>query len=472
MPPASRILFDLSTTLRWSGPPVGILRVEGELARWGRAHLPGFTLVFFDPATQRHCEIKGDDAEKFIFGDAVIDTVGMIDPGRPRERKTDRIPAALRPLARWILQFRHTLLQSLERRRLTASPPRAALIDRIQRRCMSDKYRAIMVKDDGTRRAFVPPDMVIGAPVAFRAGDILVCAGAGWAHTNIEAIKRQKAATPFRFAVLCYDIIPILFPNFYKPQDAADFRRYFDAAFAASDLAVLTSRRVEADVRDYCAGAGIPLAQTAVVPLGSDIVRAAPDRAPTLPAGLEAGRYALLISTIEPRKGHRLLAHVWHRLLDEGVPQATGFKLVFVGRPGWMVDELMRELADSRFAGSLHVLDRVDDRTMAALYRGAAFCLYPSAYEGYGLPIVESFRFGKAVLASTGGAVPEVAGDFSPCLDPQDEEAWRRTLKLWIEDPAARAPYEAKIRIAFKHPTWDEAAAIFFARLTERLPAQ
>ena len=112
---------------------------------------------------------------------------------------------------------------------------------------------------------------------------------------------------------------------------------------------------------------------------------------------------------------------------------------------------------------SLQIITNADDATLTLLYRDAAFCLFPSRYEGFGLPAVEAFFHGKAVLASTGGALPEVVRDFSPCLDPDDAPEWRRMLKLWIEDPAAREPYEAKIRASFRHPNWDEATRDFFA---------
>ena len=129
-----------------------------------------------------------------------------------------------------------------------------------------------------------------------------------------------------------------------------------------------------------------------------------------------------------------------------------------------MIADLMRSLRhDARVAGTLELFTDADDATVAALYRNAAFCLYPSRYEGYGLPVVEAFRYGKAVLASTGGAVPEVVGDFSPCLDPDDREGWRRILGAWIEDPTARAVYEERIRTSFHHPNWNEAARTFFA---------
>ena len=65
--------------------------------------------------------------------------------------------------------------------------------------------------------------------------------------------------------------------------------------------------------------------------------------------------------------------------------------------------------------------------------------------------------------------MPEVVGDFSPCLDPQDEQAWFEMLKLWIAQPAAREHFEAKIRGHFRPTTWPEAAKGFFRLLDAEL---
>jgi glycosyltransferase involved in cell wall biosynthesis len=462
--PRGRVYFDFSTSLRWSGPPVGIVRVERELARWGRQHIPELTLVFFDPLTLRYRAVDPTYADFFIGGDATLDTLGLGDPAR--RRKSDRIPLALRATTLWLLQLRRKLLQTLERVRLTTRDPRrAAMMDRIQRRVMSPKYQAIMVKEDGSRRPFVPADLVYGKPITMRADDILVCAGASQGFTDIDVLRREKQRDGFRFAFLCYDVIPILFPHFYNPLDANAFRAYIEAALPVADLVVFNSRKVEADARSYCDAHAIPIHDTAVVPLGANFPRHMAEPI-ALPDRLQPGRYVMFVSTIEPRKGHRLLYNVWRRLVDEGVVAATGFKLVFIGRKGWMVDQLVGEIAgDDRVAGSLLHLEKVDDHTMAALYRGAAFCCYPSVYEGYGLPIVEAFHFGKAVLTSSGGSLPEVAGEYSPWLDPCDEEAWYRTMRQWIEDPALRVSYETKIETSFKHPTWEEAAALFFSHI-------
>ena len=179
----------------------------------------------------------------------------------------------------------------------------------------------------------------------------------------------------------------------------------------------------------------------------------------------------MFVSTIEPRKGHRLLYTVWRRLVAEGVPQAFGFKLVFVGRLGWLVDDLLAEIRnDAEVAKHLVMIHGVDDGLLTALYQAAAFCVYPSVYEGYGLPIIEAFSFGKAALVSTGGALPEVVQGLSPCLDSADEQAWYETMKKWIESPQCRAPYEQEIRTRLRHPTWSEAAAIFFANALSQKP--
>jgi glycosyltransferase involved in cell wall biosynthesis len=458
----ARLVFDLTTAALWSGPPVGIVRVEGEFGRWALAHLGDVVPAFFDPEMRCFRRLSPATAESLIAQDAVLDTLSFVSPARRGKRKSDRIPAAIRPFALWILQFRRTLLRVLERIRLDTTNARtASFIDTAQRAIMNEKYRAIMLKGDGSRRAYLPIGKVLGPPLSLTRRDTLVCAGAGWAHNDIAAIVELKRKIGFRFVMLCFDIIPVMFPHYYKPADVQAHRDYCQRAFPAADLVIFNSRTIEADVRAYCGAAGLSLGATAVCPLGADIRMPAAMKAP--PAGLERGRYALLVSTIEPRKGHRLIYDAWVKLLEDGIPQRARFKLVFAGRKGWMVDDLMRDLRhDPRIAGTIEIFTDADDAIVTTLYRDAAFCVYPSRYEGYGLPVVEAFRHGKAVLASTGGAVPEVVDGFSPCLDPTDVGAWRHMLATWIEDPASRAVYETRIRTAFRHPDWDESAGAFF----------
>lgn len=320
-----------------------------------------------------------------------------------------------------------------------------------------------MVRDDDTRRPFFPYEMAVGPRFELRRNDILICAGSGWGHTNIDVLRDLRLRKGVRMVLLCYDLIPLLWPQFYRKHDVDLFRSYMHRALATADRIIVTSRKTQDDCRAYCARHQIPAGDIVVAPLGFD-VRIEGSPAAALPSDLESGQFVLMVSTIEPRKGHRLLYRVWRRLIADGVVQANGFKLVFAGRLGWMIDDLVLEMRSAApVADCPRIITDADDRLLSALYAGAAFCVYPSAYEGYGLPVVEAFAHGKATLVSTGGALPELARDFSPCLDATDEDAWYGAMKQWIECPQARKPFEEAIQRRFRHPTWSEAAAIFFS---------
>jgi glycosyltransferase involved in cell wall biosynthesis len=458
-----RVVFDVTASMHWTGTPVGIVRVERQLALWALSNLPNVMFVFFDPRRMAYCELIAD-VRPFLLGDAALETLGLPDPAQPGRRKTDRVPAALRSLMLWVGRPRRMLLSRLEALRLGRTHPHLRrLVGQLQLLLMSKKYRDIMVRVDGTRRPFLPYRIVLGPPLQWLPSDILVCAGAGWAHTNIRAISDIKSWHKFRFVLLCHDLIPLLFPQYYLKHDVDMFGTYVQEALTIADLIVTTSRKTKEDCLRYLTQHRIESPKVAIVPLGFDVERCNLPT-PPLPDGLLPGHYALMVSTIEPRKGHRLLYNVWRQLSADGVIQSRQFKLVFVGRRGWMIDDLLRQIrADRAVSDQIVIMHGVNDDLLKALYEQAAFCVYPSHYEGYGLPICEAFAHGKAVLTSTGGALPELAQSLSPCLDPKDEEAWYKLIREWIEDPEARIPFEQAIRRQFKHPTWSEAAALFFS---------
>ena len=467
-----RIILDVSTVCRWTGPVVGIVRVESQLARWAGAHLDAVVFAFFDPVSQRYLRMRPGFFMQILQGECAIATWELPDAGMQRRHFEERLAPAIQPAARWLLHFRREVLMALERRRTTTRNPRVRQwIDTAQRSLMSEKYQRMMVQSDGSRRSMLTPAQAFGEPVELGPNDILVCAGSSWGTSNIEAIARQKRASGFQFVTLCFDLIPILFRQHYREHDTANFERHFRHAFPIADLVIVNARRIEQDVRDWCVAQGLPAPRTAVIPLGSDGAKRTTGTTALARFGLERGRYIPFVSTIEPRKGHRVVYEAWCNLVREGIPQARGFKLVFVGRPGWMVDELLARLRSGEGSeGTLVLIADADDAALAALYENAAFCVYPSEYEGYGLPIIEAFNHGKAVIASTGGAIPEVVGELSPCLDPHDVAAWRATLRQWLTDDTARAGYETKIRERFHNMTWDEVAARFFAEVGSLAP--
>jgi len=438
------LFLDVSSLALWSGPAVGIARVEQALYAYARDRLPEVEFSFLDPKSGVFHALSPAWRKIVLGWDGQID----LSTRTPWRR------AGLRRL----LPSRYRIVMALERRRLTARSARvAAAMHAAQRAVLALRSHTFpFVNRAGERIAMVPFDLAVGPAIAPGPGDVILSPGADWAHKPASMVAGLKARLGFRYAVVCYDLIPILFPDCYSAKDVAAFTAHWRGMFALADLVICNSRRVAADVAAWCAGEGIVPAEIAVAPLGYD--PAPPLAAAALPEGLEPGRYALFVSTIEPRKGHAMLLRAWRRLREAGVVECSGFKLVFVGRPGWMVDELLEQLQAETADGGVVHLRGISDAQLTGLYREAAFCVYPSRYEGFGLPLIEAFAHGTAVISSTGGSLPEVAAGRAPCLDPADEDAWVEILARWIEDPAARAPYEAAIRAAPPPESWERAA--------------
>jgi glycosyltransferase involved in cell wall biosynthesis len=438
----ARLIVDVSASLRWVGPPVGILRVEQQVALQALRRGGEVELAFHDEPLGALRALAPRWRERLLGPDAVIDSIGL-DVRR-------HLPAWRRALAP-----RYPVAMALERARLAGMPLAGTALDLLLGR---HRLEPPFADAGGRRMDVVPCADALGPPLDLGPADTVVSAGPDWQRKG-RAFIDLRARHGFRLAVMCYDLLPLLHPEWFFEDDVARFRAYWRAVIPAADRILCNAHCVAQDLRDFAVAEGLGAVDPVVVPLGY-APPAAPLALPDLPAPLAEGRFALFVSTIEPRKGHAVLAEAWEALLAQGLPQRAGFHLVFVGRRGWKVESLLDRLdalgADP--ANRFVHLDAAGDALLARLYKDAAFCLYPSRSEGFGLPVIEAMAQGKAVIASNGGAVAEVAAGVAPCLDPLDVAAWTATLGDWIADPAARAPWEARIRDGFRYETWPQAA--------------
>jgi glycosyltransferase involved in cell wall biosynthesis len=454
---SNRLLFDISTSMKWSGPPVGIVRVERELAKWAMENDPRCTFVFFDGALQGYREVRQSSLSSLLAGALIFDTTGMRDPSRVRPRKSERIPPIFLGPVLWVLQFRRMALRSLGAlgvRTRSALPHQVIRI--LEDIIGGKKYRAILNGSGGRRCALVGLDVVAGNPVKIAPGDTVLFAGANWAHSSASYIALTKQNVPINLVVLCYDVIPLLYPHFFKPHDVTMLRRHFEVVFPIASLVLVTAKVIASEIARYCSKVPISVPLIREIPLGVDLPKA---QASSLPAPARRfSKLILFVSTIEPRKGHGLALNVWMRLLAEGIPQRLDAALVFVGRPGWMVDDLLQRLSA---CDRVLLLNNIEDGELDALYNQAEFGIYPSEHEGYGLPVVEALARGKAVIASAAGVIPELHAELLRCLPPQDEDAWFEAIKNWLLNPPRASG------VGYRHPTWQQAAEQVFAAIYE-----
>jgi alpha-1,3-rhamnosyl/mannosyltransferase len=147
--------------------------------------------------------------------------------------------------------------------------------------------------------------------------------------------------------------------------------------------------------------------------------------------GLIGGCYALTVATLEPRKNLRTLVDAYSRL---AAAERAQMPLCIVGPRGWgdiALPAQSRELEQER---SLRFLGYVSDAELANLYAGARVMLYPSLYEGFGMPVIEAMACGTPVVVSATSSLPEAVGGWGRLVHPLDVDAWTSELRRAADD--------------------------------------
>jgi glycosyltransferase involved in cell wall biosynthesis len=299
---------------------------------------------------------------------------------------------------------------------------------------------------------------VAGGMDVFARGDTVLTCGFNWRPQmgNMGRLYAMRAAAGVRVITLCYDIIPIKFPNFIPGMDAI-FAPYIRDMGRNADHVACISQCSRDDLLRWLAAANERAPATSVLPLGCD----PPSPQAPAPSGriaaLSGRRFLLCVATLETRKNQQVLIDAYARLVEAGVADLP--MLVLVGHIGHGGDALLHAVAsDARLAQRVVVLSGLSDAELASLYRHCLFTLYPSLYEGWGLPVSESLSYGKFCVASDRGALVEAGQDFVDYADPLDAGAWAERIRRYIDDAQALQAREADIARRFQPRTWAQSA--------------
>ncbi len=242
-------------------------------------------------------------------------------------------------------------------------------------------------------------------------------------HTGLDdpTLTRWIAQSDVRAVFLIHDLIPLLFPEYCRDGEAAKHQRRMENALKSARGLIGNSQATIDDLAAFAAANGLPMPESIAAFIAG----------PPVPSGVAPKHFDrphfITVGTIEGRKNHSLLLHIWKRFIAKYGTDAP--LLVIVGQRGWEASQA-RAILERAIDLKDHVIElgRCGDDELAALIAGARALLMPSFAEGFGLPVAEALQLGTPVIASDLPVFREFASEIPTYLDPLDGTGWEAAI--------------------------------------------
>ena len=168
-----------------------------------------------------------------------------------------------------------------------------------------------------------------------------------------------------------------------------------------------------------------------------------------------AAPYMLFVGTVEPRKNLKTLIRAFNNIKSgKDIPH----KLVIAGRKGWKYEDIFSEIRKSAYSSDIIYLDYIPESDLPGLMSGCDVFVYPSLYEGFGLPVLEAMKCGAPVITSNVSSLPEVGGNACIYIDPNDDKSLADNIYSVISDSALKKSMAEKGNFRAKDFSWDKCA--------------
>lgn len=261
---------------------------------------------------------------------------------------------------------------------------------------------------------------------------------------------------PNRSVYFVNDLISFIYPEYFTLKTRVMNRLFVKPALSRVNRIVAISRSTAQDIERIRPGAG---KRTTVVYLAADKVFSSgpPDPVVLRRLGL-TNKYIMTVGTIEPRKNHLSLIRAYQALPDK---LRSDYRLVIVGKKGWKCEQIIQTINRMEAGGHLKYLEYIDDSTLAQVYRGSSLFVYPSFYEGFGLPVLEAMKCGVPVITSNVSSLPEVGGNAAFYVNPRDPGQLTQSIeRILTNNNHARIKSNRGIKQASKF-SWHNSARTF-----------
>jgi glycosyltransferase involved in cell wall biosynthesis len=267
---------------------------------------------------------------------------------------------------------------------------------------------------------------------------------------NLMSVREPKPAV-----VILHDLTPFIIPETYRWVHGLYQRWYFRRAASRAAHIITVSERSKNDITRVL---GVPSRRISVVRLGAELLQAEPQALAATPHewGVRDHPFILYAGAQHPRKNIDRLLRAFIRLKEQA---AIPHRLLIVGAARWKQTGAVGQAKAGPYGRDIVQAGRVSDSMLAQLYRSCAVFVYPSLYEGFGLPVLEAMSMGAPVVTSQSSSMAEITGDAAILVDPLDVQNIADGIASVLQNRELADALRAKGLKRAKEYTWDEAAS-------------
>lgn len=257
-----------------------------------------------------------------------------------------------------------------------------------------------------------------------------------------------------------HDLSWIAYPETHPVERVRALDKYFEASLASATHVITDSNFVKQEIIKQF---NTQESRIHTIPLGVEAIfhpRIENQTRDILENyGLKHNSYILAVGTLEPRKN---LSAVFAAYRQLPAPIRTRYPLVLAGMKGWRLDEIDKQLAPLLQCGEIRLLGYIPRTELAVVTAGAITLIYPSLYEGFGLPPLEAMACGVPPIVSNVSSLPEVVTSGGIKISPTDTDALNKAIRQLIEDDALRSRLGQQALQRSQELTWQRCAAMTY----------
>jgi glycosyltransferase involved in cell wall biosynthesis len=279
------------------------------------------------------------------------------------------------------------------------------------------------------------------------------------ARLGLDLLHSPDFIPPFKRSyksvITVHDLAFLLYPQFMT-KEAARYYGQIDHAVRSTDHIIAVSKATKQDIINFL---GVPSEKITVIYEGRNPAYHPIDKAEARAICRQNwdldGDFVFFISTIEPRKNIPTLLKAYRCLRDAYKRKE---KLVLAGSKGWLFEEVDQTIKELGLENDVILIGRVQDADVNYLYNAASMLVFPSFYEGFGLPPLEAMACGTPVIVSKIKVMPEIVGDAALLVDPHDVEDLTVAMNRLLTDESLRQDLIAKGYKRADKFSWEKAA--------------